>query len=360
MLAAAAAASLAPAQALPVAPVSPDVVYRVIDLGTVASSSSVCRCFFGTALSNRGHAVGRFFGTNGRYAAFLWQGGGMVDIGSLGGGVTQVLAVNDAGVAAGLSENVTGGSHAFVYRGGVMRDLGTLGGTHSEARSINDGGVVAGSAQTGGRDEHTHAAIWVDGRVLDLGTLGGEFSEGHAINAAGHVVGWAWDGARNRRAFLWTPATGMLDLGDFGPDDAAARAINDTGLIAGSALVAHPAGTTHAFLWAHGSMRDLGVLREAGRQGPFGPELINTFATGVNDAGQVVGNSYPGSLEPPLRPGPFLWQGGAMTNLNDLIERGSGWVITEANGINDRGQIVGTARSPTGQVRAVVLEPSRQ
>lgn len=44
----------------------------------------------------------------------------------------------------------------------------------------------------------------------------------------------------------------------------------------------------------------------------------------------------------------FLWERGKMTDLNTLIPRGSGWKLTEAIDINDRGQIVGM-----GQFRGV-------
>jgi len=150
----------------------------------------------------------------------------------------------------------------------------------------------------------------------------------------------------------------MRDLGDLGAGMATASAINDWGFVVGSAQpLGRPAGTTHAFVWANGAMLDLGVLPEAGREGPIGPELVNTAATAINGWGQIVGNSYPGSVVPPLRPGPFLWQAGTMWNLNDLIDPGSGWILTEANGINDRGQIVGTARTANGAIRAVLLQP---
>jgi len=52
----------------------------------------------------------------------------------------------------------------------------------------------------------------------------------------------------------------------------------------------------------------------------------------------------------------FLWSGGSMKDLNDLIPAGSGWVLTEATGINDSGQIVGNG-TLGGVERAFLLNP---
>ena len=70
-----------------------------------------------------------------------------------------------------------------------MLDLGTLGGTVSEGVAINDSGQVTGSADTA--DAVTHAFLWDGTTMLDLGTLGGTNSVGDAINASGQVTGIA-------------------------------------------------------------------------------------------------------------------------------------------------------------------------
>lgn len=57
----------------------------------------------------------------------------------------------------------------------------------------------------------------------------------------------------------------------------------------------------------------------------------------VNRAGDVVGYSYDNLG----RSRAFLWLGGHMYDLNDLMAPGSGWILEAAYGINDAGQIVG-------------------
>jgi probable HAF family extracellular repeat protein len=51
----------------------------------------------------------------------------------------------------------------------------------------------------------------------------------------------------------------------------------------------------------------------------------------------------------------FLWTpGSGMVDLNTLIDRSSGWVLIQARGINDGGQIVGQGLR-NGQQRAFRL-----
>ena len=53
-------------------------------------------------------------------------------------------------------------------------------------------------------------------------------------------------------------------------------------------------------------------------------------------------------------PAAFLWESGVMTDLNDHLPEGSGWEVSQADDINDVGQIVGWGIF-AGQVRAFLL-----
>jgi probable HAF family extracellular repeat protein len=55
----------------------------------------------------------------------------------------------------------------------------------------------------------------------------------------------------------------------------------------------------------------------------------------------------------------FVWKDGQLADLNQRIPADSGWVLTSAEGINDRGQIVGFGTFQ-GQTRAFLLTPDRR
>jgi probable HAF family extracellular repeat protein len=78
----------------------------------------------------------------------------------------------------------------------------------------------------------------------------------------------------------------------------------------------------------------------------------DSFAYAINNAGQVVGNSYIGkSLKYPV-----LWDNNSIKDLNNLIPPKSGWVLMGVSDINDKGQIVGYGKI-NGRFHAFLLTP---
>jgi probable HAF family extracellular repeat protein len=88
------------------------------------------------------------------------------------------------------------------------------------------------------------------------------------------------------------------------------KAINNCGEICGTGKIEveeNPGFVKHGFFWDGGQMHDIGVI----------PPFNESFGNDVSDHGQVVGylnhDDYPYTA--------FLWQNGAMFDLNDLVIR---------------------------------------
>lgn len=80
-------------------------------------------------------------------------------------------SINSSWQVTGYSPARADEDHAFVYSGGILTDLGTLGGDFSYGTGINDSGQVAGISYIDGPDG-IRAFIYSNGVMKNLGTLG--------------------------------------------------------------------------------------------------------------------------------------------------------------------------------------------
>jgi probable HAF family extracellular repeat protein len=173
------------------------------DLGTLGGTRSSA-----FALNDAGQIAGTSLLAGDRDAhAFLWQDGRLTDLAGPAGPPTHAVAMNDAGQVVGWTMAPGAGSltldapaphNAFLYSGG-LNVLGTLHGGTSQALDINNAGAVVGVSD--GR-----AFVSSGGALRDLGTLGGPTSAARAINDAGVIVGAADLASGLRHAVAWTPA----------------------------------------------------------------------------------------------------------------------------------------------------------
>jgi probable HAF family extracellular repeat protein len=150
-----------------------------------------------------------------------------------------------------------------------------------------------------------------------------------------------WDG-QTGRALGRTPPFPSLDGGPNPPDlgwYSIAYGVNDAGHAVGS-------GGGVATTWG---------LR------PDGSDPLAAFrsqlgrfseAYGINNRDEVVG--VLGDYDHPRA---FLFAGDAPRDLNDLIPVDSRWTLEAATGINDAGQIVGLGEDPAGDVHRFLLTP---
>jgi probable HAF family extracellular repeat protein len=235
------------------------------------------------------------------------------------------------GQASFTAQNGPGPRRAFLYEDHFLRDLGVLpGGTFSLATAVNSFGEIAGTADT--TEGVEVAVVFRHGNIVSLGTLPGSIgSEATGINNWGDVTGVIHMANFDDRAFLYHNGK-MISLGTLpGSQISTAAAINDSMEITGTATSSIGGNYfQHAFLWSHGKMIDLGLL----------PNGVSSEANAINESGDVVGQANI-TTSTGIYSVPFLYSNGKMHDLNDFLPPNSGWTITSATGINNRGQIVG-------------------
>lgn len=381
--------------------------YEIIDLGALGATS------IKVIINDSGQVVG----SSGKQA-FVWDSNsGLINIGTLGGFKSGASAINNVGQIVGYAQTPDGYEYAFLWdRNNGMIDLGVLSGNESYARAVNDSGQVVGSADT---DETVitvplknapdykvtsflhHAFIWDSKNgMIDIGTLGGRRSVASAINNAGQVAGWFEDASGEiMHVFFWDSTNGMKDLGPLGDmieyigindtgqvvatawntasrsyvsflwdstgrivhldtlsgGGSNASAVNDNGQVAGWSKKKPPFGYRRACLWdSRGNIIELGTI------GDFYSLIAGSesMAFAINNAGQVVG--WSGRKHTMLGRGyAFLWdKKHGMVKLENLLADKSGWKqLISADGINNRGQIVGFGETKDGKDHTFLMTP---
>jgi probable HAF family extracellular repeat protein len=290
-----------------------------------------------------------------------------LELGTLGGENSSINwnGINDPGEAVGMSEtsvpdpngeDVCGfGTHLtcspFLWQNGTMSALPTVGGNNGQASAINNSGQVAGYAENGIADSTCPQGtvnfmvdlpvMWTKGNARALPTIDGD-PDGVAfgINNRGQAVGYSGTCTAANYAVVWEngTATKLPDLGDPG---GIAYAINSHNQVVGQAVNSN--GTALAALWQNNTVVALGGLL---------PGDVASFATSINNRGQVVGSSFDSGSNWSRG---LLWQNGAMTDLNTLFPASSNLYVVSASNINESGQISGMAVEMAGPHAGIIV-----
>lgn len=305
----------------PAAPADvPAVTYSVTDLGV----------FTPFAVNNRGQILGNAD----EYHAGLWTRGRVMRLPLPRGTIScQPKALNDAGTAVGTAFGERDNVRAVLWKNGRVVLLSRR---ESEAMDINNAGQIVGSV--GNR-----AVVWEAGRAHDLGGMAGDAA---LLNDRGDILVAGWDDPTYRairrggryvlREIRDRVPNAVLEILDPGRSEISLfpAALNDRGEIAGGNR-GHGDYNHRAFLWRPDPARPHAATSGTVRR-LLAPGNADAGASGLNDAGQAVGYFQTSGANRAC-----LWQGDACLDLNTLIAPGSGWILTYAAAINDRGQIVG-------------------
>jgi len=284
--------------------------------------------------------------------AFLYTGG------SLGLLSTQTpmsaLDINDDGLIVGAMIVSSTESHAFLYNAGVVTDLSTLGGVVSYANGINGNGLICGTSTLAGGQTHSYmydGGVMYDIHVLAQATVlssstptgnivNSTVSEAEDINDDREIVGFFRApnavSVQTERAYYYKNEQ-LIELGSLGGSNSRALAISGNGQIVGWSE--SPASVQLATVfYLNGQARSLGS--------PTGTASWS-IAYDVNDSGVIVGAADGVA---------FIYQGGVNTDLNTLIDSGSGWDLVAATGINNSGRITGYG-TINGKTHSFLLTP---
>ena len=207
----------------------------------------------------------------------------------------------------------------------TVQDLGLDG--YGVGRGINASSQIVGTA-TAVPGAVDRATVWSNGSLYALSTAGYAGTWGYANNQSGQVAGVSASAAVavSLRATRWTNGIAEL-LPGIGAGQSIAEGINDAGLVVGYSWPVN-GNNYHATLWSGTVATDLGTLSGAG----------NSMALDINGSGVVVGLSELIGGTHAVR-----WDNSGITDLGTL-----GGTASVAAAVNDDGVIVGYSRTELG------------
>jgi len=299
-----------------------DIKYQIVDLGTLGGNYS-----YATAINASGHVVGNSSLNDGNSHAFVWYNGSMrnlrIPINS------DARAINDSGQIVGSYYPSRGVMiRSYLYSDGLIQDIGDLDSFDTVAYSINNRGHIIGTSST-------RMFLYSNGSMQDLGLDDNYIVAG--INNLGNIVGYHYLQGGEIYSFIYMDGT----IRDINTDYYSfSSCINDKNQIAG-AFYANNDSYMHPYFY-DGSLKDIGTL--GGNNG---------YSLGINYNGEVVGYSQTSNGNDHA----FIYSADKMKDLNSVLLNGLGWTLTRATGINTAGQIVGNGINPSGQQRAFLLNP---
>ena len=300
--------------------------------------------------------------------AFVWKNGIATSLGRLTGGTfSEAAAINNTGVAVGDGDTGNSRPQSWVSTASGLVNIFPNNGGNTHALFIGANGYIGGfyTKSLSGNTSSWKGALWTpDGkgkyRETDLPVLAGgidpKFSSSipWAFNQSSQAAGWATNDVIGQHAAFWNsdPAHTIVDLGTLPGDwSSIAWGMNDLGQVVGES---HPPFSNRAVLWNNDPAHTASEL-------PLLPGDNYGTASAINNLGHILGTSAyntPGTWNVGT-PRPVLWRDGAVSDLQSLLDPAAAaeWTITSADAINNLGQIVGLGLH-NGAISVFVMTPA--
>jgi len=197
------------------------------------------------------------------------------------------------------------------------------------------------------------AFVWDEQNGMqDLGTLGGTDAQALLVNDRGEVVGWSYNSSAQSAlcasfgfglslttgSFIWDKENGMVNLGGIGDTCTLAQGLNNRGQVVGESFLNNDQAGP-AFLWER--TKGFNVL----------PTLGGNYADAysINDKEEAVGGSY---LKGNVQIEAALWEKGGVTDLGTL----DGDTCAFGFWINASEQVVGISNCFSESTRGFLWE----
>ncbi len=296
--------------------------------------------------------------------AFRWtRSGGYETLNSV---YSVANAINDNEQIAGDTRTNPGQPQVpFSYFGNTLNVIGT--GTDQTAQGINQLGQIAGSQEkinpfgrpANGENPAIYDLNTQSWSVADITTFypRGRVQGVYAgrmrligINDSGIAIGNETRSGLiySDRPFILLPDTQTAEFLPVGVGSQITAINNQNHMVGGqgsrftNSRARAIYGRAFFYDYNNADFVDLGTLSEA--------ETSVSRANDINESDQVVGTSTLFTYKDPNNlwsviaertTHAFIWENGAMTDLNDLIPPNTGWVLVSATAINDNGDILG-------------------